>query len=154
MVINLLIATHLKHYALWLLILRTASFYSKITMPCNFIEKSTRSTMLKIYTSGNVNTFEGCFWALLESPEKLLLNQSLVLYRLSWSDIVPLWMFILFNKRTYITEYLSIMATSVLLAICLNWSWLDKLWINVPFIPSFMNERTNCFAPGCWSLCS
>ena len=30
--------------------------------------------MLKIYTSGNVNTFEGCFRALLEIPEKLRLG--------------------------------------------------------------------------------
>ena len=74
MVINLLKAPHLKHYALWLLILRTASFYNEITMLSNFIKRSTCSTMLKIYTSGNVNTFEGCFRAVLESPEKLLLN--------------------------------------------------------------------------------
>ena len=46
-------------------------------MPINFIERSaTRSTYrpVKIYTSGNVSTFEGCFPNSAESPEKLRLQ--------------------------------------------------------------------------------
>ena len=43
---------------------RQSFYYCEIAMPINFIESSdARQTaaMSKIYTSGNVSTFEGCF---------------------------------------------------------------------------------------------
>ena len=38
----------------------------------------------KSYTSCNVNTFEGCFRALLESPEKLKLSSKRAAPSLTW----------------------------------------------------------------------
>ena len=43
-----------------ILIIKDSSFYCEISMLCDFIERSP-AAMSKIYTSGNVNKFEGCF---------------------------------------------------------------------------------------------